>query len=62
FTDTAELGKFNKDNKFQAIAVPFDNLSKLLVKDSTGFLLNPNGFHLALPKDLLDGLENRFEL
>ncbi|MCD7834353.1 MAG: SseB family protein [Lachnospiraceae bacterium] len=62
FTDPTEMSKFNKENKFQAIAVPFESLSKLLLKDATGFLLNPNGFHLALPKDLLDGLENRFEL
>lgn len=62
FTDPTELAKFNKQNKFRAIAVPFDNLSKLLVKDSKGFMLNPAGFHLAMPRELLDGLTKRFEL
>ncbi|MCD7766774.1 MAG: SseB family protein [Lachnospiraceae bacterium] len=62
FTDPTELSKFNKDNKFRAIAVPFENLSKLLIKDSKGFMLNPAGFHLAMPKELIEGLENQFEL
>ncbi|MCD8016134.1 MAG: SseB family protein [Lachnospiraceae bacterium] len=62
FTDPTELAKFNKENKFRAIAVPYDNLQKLLIKDSTGFMLNPAGFHLAMPKELLEGLGNRFEL
>ncbi|MCC8137452.1 MAG: SseB family protein [Clostridiales bacterium] len=62
FTDPTELSKFNKDNKFRAIAVPFGNLSKLLIKDSKGFMLNPAGFHLAMPKELIDGLGDRFDL
>ncbi|MCD8105472.1 MAG: SseB family protein [Lachnospiraceae bacterium] len=63
FTDPTELLKFNKENRFRAIVVPFDNLSKLLLKDAKGFLLNPGGFHLAMPRELLDGLKkNRFEL
>ncbi len=61
FTDPMELGKFNKGNKFKALAMPFGNLSKLLIKDSKGFLLNPAGFHIAMPKPLLDGLQSRFE-
>lgn len=43
FTDPVELGKFNKENKFKALTLPFDNLSKLLVGESKGFLLNPLG-------------------
>lgn len=61
FTDPTELGKFNKDNRFKALVMPFANLSKLLVKDSKGYLLNPAGFHIALPKALLDGIAQRFE-
>ena len=60
FTDPNELAKFNRDNKFKALAMPFANLSKLLIKDSKGFLLNPAGFHLAMPKELLEGLPKRF--
>lgn len=60
FTDPNELAKFNRENKFKALALPFANLSKLLIKDSKGFLLNPAGFHLAMPKELLEGLPKRF--
>ncbi len=61
FTDPMELAKFNKENKFKALAVPFGSLSKLLVQDSKGFLLNPVGFHIVMPRQLLDGLQSRFE-
>lgn len=61
FTDPTELAKFNRENKFRALVVPFNNLSKLLIKDSKGFLLNPGGFHIAMPKELLEGLSKRFE-
>lgn len=60
FTDPGEFAKCNKENKLKAIAVPFDNLSKLLIKESKGFMLNPMGFHLAMPKELLNGLTTRF--
>lgn len=61
FTDPHELAKFNKDNKFKALVMPFEHLSKLLIRDSKGFLLNPGGFHIAMPKELLAGLSKRFE-
>ena len=60
FTDPTELSKFNRENKFKALAMPFAHLSKLLVKDSKGFILNPGGFHIAMPKELLDGIAKRF--
>jgi hypothetical protein len=60
FSDALELSKFNRENKFKALAVPFADLSKLLVKDSGGFMLNPAGFHVAMPKALLEGLQKRF--
>lgn len=60
FTDPNELAKFNRENKFKALAIPFSNLEKLLIKDSNGFLLNPAGFHIAMPKQLLEGLPKRF--
>lgn len=61
FTDPVELAKFNRENKFKALAMPFGNLSKLVIKDSKGFLLNPGGFHIVMPKALLEGLTKRFE-
>lgn len=60
FTDPLELSKFNKENRFKALAVPFTDLSRFLVKESGGFILNPAGFHIALPKALLEGLKKRF--
>lgn len=60
FTDPVELAKFNRENKFKALAMPFSNLSKLVIKDSKGFLLNPGGFHIVMPKALLEGLTKRF--
>lgn len=61
FSDMPELAKFNKNNHFRALVVPFGHLPKVLVKDSKGFLLNPAGFHIAMPKELLTGLSKRFE-
>ncbi len=62
FTDTNEFAKFNKDNKLRALVIPFNNLSKLLIKDSRGYLLNPMGFHLMMPKELLDSLDQQYEV
>ena len=60
FTDPVEFAKFNRENKFKALAMPFNQLAKLAVKDAKGFILNPGGFHLVMPKGLLDGLAKRF--
>lgn len=61
FTDLIELGKFNKNNRFRALTIPFAGLSKILSRGSKGYLLNPLGFHIVMPKPLLDGLQSRFE-
>ena len=60
FSDHIELAKYNKENKLKAMAVPFANLERLLVPDVKGFMLNPNGFHLTMPKELIKGLKVRF--
>ncbi len=60
FTDPNELAKFNRENKFKALAIPFANLSKLMIPESKGYLLNPAGFHIAMPKELIEGLPKRF--
>lgn len=62
FSDSSEMVKFNKGNRFKALSVPFADLSKLLVKDSNGYILNPAGYHIAIPKALLEGLKKRFEV
>lgn len=60
FTDPTELGKFNRENKFNALAVPFNHLTKMLIKDSKGFLLNPFGFHVAMPLELIQAIQTQF--
>ncbi len=60
FTDMAELAKFNKANQFKALVIPFGHLLRILVKDSKGFVLNPAGFHIAMPVELINGLTKRF--
>ncbi len=62
FTDPNELAKFDREKKFRALAVPYDNLPKLMIKDSKGFLLNPAGYHIAMPRELLDELNSRYDL
>lgn len=61
FTDPTEMAKFNRENKFKALVMPFANLSKAVVTESKGFLLNPLGYHIAMPKELLNGLSKRFD-
>lgn len=61
FTDPLELGKFTKGKKMSAIAVPFSELSKLLSSEAKGYMLNPNGFHIMMPRPLLENLPQRFQ-
>ncbi len=60
FSDTLEFQAFAKERKLSAIAIPFSNLSKVLTKEAKGYMLNPNGYHMLLPKELLEGLAKRF--
>ena len=53
FADTIEFAKYNKDQKFRALAVPFAALDKLLAGEAKGFMLNPNGYHLIITRELL---------
>ena len=61
FTDPIELAKFTKGKKMSAIAVPFGELTKLLTSEAKGYMLNPNGFHIMMPKQLLEALPKRFQ-
>jgi hypothetical protein len=62
FTDPMEMAKFNRENKFKALVMPFSSLSKAVISESKGFLLNPGGYHIAMPKELLEGLTKRFDV
>ncbi len=60
FTDNFEFARYNKGKTCRAMAVPFVKLKALLAKESTGFMINPNGFHLVVTPQMLKGLEQRF--
>lgn len=60
FTDNFEFARYNKGKTCRAMAVPFLKLKTLLAKESTGFMINPNGFHLVVTGQMLNGLEKRF--
>lgn len=62
FTDPLEFQKFAKGKAgLKAIAVPYAELAKLLVKDAKGYMLNPGGYHILMPRELLVGLSKRFQ-
>lgn len=60
FTDVYEFEKFTQKKKMNAIILPFPMLKGLLVKETKGFMLNPNGFHVVMPLQLLEAIEKRF--
>ncbi len=60
-TDGMELEKFTKGRVMAAMVIPFTGLAGLLTKDAKGFLLNPQGFHIVLTKELLEKLPARFQ-
>ncbi len=61
FTDPLEFERFAKGKKLNAITIPFANLEKILAKDAKGYMLNPNGYHILMPRELLEGLSKRFQ-
>ncbi len=61
FTDPMEFANFAKGKKLAALTVNFDGLSKALVKEANGYMLNPNGYHILMPKELLENLQKRFQ-
>ena len=56
FTDNLEFAKMNRENKLRALAMPFDALAKAMVKEAKGFILNPGGYHIVLPRNLIEAL------
>lgn len=62
FTDAEEFRKFNKEKKFQALMVTFENLEKVLIPAAKGAVVNPNGFNLIVPKERIGALKQRFGL
>ena len=60
FTDPLEFQKFTKGKKMEAIQVPFAQLIRLLSPEAKGYMLNPAGFHILMPRELLETLPKRF--
>ncbi len=61
FTDTFEYQKFVRNNpKMRPLIVPFAGLSRLMASNVKGYMLNPAGYHILMPKELLAGLAKRF--
>ncbi len=60
FTDLLEFQKFSRGRKLKALVVPYADLPKVLAKEAKGFLLNPAGYHILMPRELLQGLRKRF--
>ena len=58
FSDLWEFEKFRVKNprKLQPLALPFQKLIPSLIQDIRGYVLNPMGFNLMLPKDRVEAL------
>lgn len=48
FTDLREFQKFNREKKFQAMAVKYENIPKMLPKGTDGVTVNPLGVDIVL--------------
>ena len=60
FTDNLEFSGYRKGAKIGMMKVPFTGLEKMLSKDAKGYMLNPNGFHLIISREMMQGLRVRF--
>lgn len=60
FTDPTEFAKFNRENKLKALTMPFSHLRRVLIKEAKGFILNPAGFHIAMPPELIEAITMQF--
>ena len=61
FTDPLELQKFQNGKQMTALSIPFRGLSRVLVGEASGYMLNPAGFHILMPRELLSELEARLD-
>lgn len=61
FTDGYELQKFDPKKKLRPVVVTFDDLSKFLVQDSRGYVLNPQSIALPLRREQLPAFKKRID-
>lgn len=50
-SDPSEFQRFNREKKFQGIAVDFDKLRAMVMPNAKGLILNPVTLRLAIPKE-----------
>lgn len=60
FTDPAEYQKFNKEQKYQARLVDFDNVQKVLGNNVEGLVVNPQGINIVIMKEKIQVIKDRF--
>lgn len=60
FTDVEEFRRFNREGKFQALQVNFENMEKVVIPIAKGIVINPSSFDLILPKEKIGALKKRF--
>ena len=57
FTDPSEFSKYARGKKLTTIAAPFLLLGRLLAPGSKGYILNPQGFSLVIPREFLERVQ-----
>lgn len=61
FTDGTELRKFDPQQKLRPVVISFDDLTKFLLKDAKGYILNPQSFALPLMREQLPAFKKRID-
>lgn len=61
FTDLQEMAKFDKERKFRASAIPFQNIQKAMGKEVKGIVINPMSLNIILMADKIPALIERFK-
>ncbi len=61
FTDLQEMAKFDKERKFRASAIPFENIQKAMGKEVKGIVINPMSLNIILLADKIPALIERFK-
>ncbi|MBO5281539.1 MAG: SseB family protein [Lachnospiraceae bacterium] len=61
FTDLQEMAKFDKERKFRASAIPFQNIQKVMGKEVKGIVINPMSLNIILMADKIPALIERFK-
>lgn len=61
FTDIQELAKFDREKKFRASAIVFEDIQKAMSKEVKGIVINPMSLNIILLADKIPALIERFK-